>query len=66
MARDVSVRSKSMLNECRYVVILHPLSRQLSSGRALVQIMIIRVASMFIADLNLAYGDVFTWHFDDR
>jgi len=41
MARDVSVHSKSVLNECRYMAIVHPLSRPLSSGHALVVILVI-------------------------
>ena len=66
VSRDVSVCSKLMLNECRYMVIVHPLSRRLSSRRTLMVIMVIWVVSMIIVAPNLAYGNVFAWHFDDR
>ena len=48
-----------------YMVVIHPLSRRLSGGRALAVIVIIWVVSTSIAAPNLAHADVYTWHFDD-
>jgi len=54
-----------MLNECRYMAIVHPLSRRLSGGRALAVIVVIWVMSTVIAAPNLAHADLFTWHLND-
>jgi len=41
MTGDVNMHNKSLLNECRYMASVHPLSRPLSSGRALAVILVI-------------------------
>ena len=59
------LHNTAMLNECRYMVIIHPLRGRLSAGRALAVIAIIWVVSVIIASPNLVHADVYTWHFND-
>jgi len=47
------------------MVIVHPLSRRLSAGRALALIAVIWVVSVLIAVPHLVHADVHTWHFGD-
>lgn len=47
------------------MVIVHPLSRRLSAGRAMTLIAVTWVVAVFVAVPNLIYADVYTWHFDD-
>ena len=56
---------RARLNGRRYMVIVHPLSRRLSAGRALAVIAVIWLVSLMVAAPNLLLADTHTWYFDD-